>query len=82
LRTIRGVKQLDAFDPPGFRDEPAPLGKSCAAICEASRALVAQSRELLDRLEAEQCQERQAVLKFGWEPRDGEAGARIDDLPT
>ena len=68
MRTIRGVKQLDAFDPPpAFGTSPPPLGKSCAAICEASRALVAQSRELLDRLEAEQCQERQAVLKFGWD---------------
>jgi hypothetical protein len=64
-----GMEQLDAFGPPG--DEPTPSTLSCSALCEASRALVAVSRELLNRLEAA---ERQAVLKFGCDARRADGG--------
>jgi hypothetical protein len=69
LRTMRNMEQLDAFGP--AVEEPTRSTLTCSALCEASRALVAVSRELLNRLEAA---ERQAVLKFGCDARRADGG--------
>ena len=69
------MEQLDAFGTASAAVQvPTRVRAELLGLCEASQALVAESRALLDRLAAE---ERQAVLNFDRDAQSDKDGGRL-----